>query len=74
MGANTYDYISNEGGENMDYERLGLVTNEEIDELSKIETGDAMGDTDKLKSAVAGGAAGGGAAAGSAGGAAAAHM
>lgn len=57
----------------MDYEKLGLITDEEMNELSKVETDGAMGDTDELKSA-AGAAAGGGAAAGSAGGAAAAHM
>lgn len=58
----------------MDYEKLGLITDEEMDELSRAETGEVMGDTDELKSATAGAAAGGGAAAGSAGGAAAAHM
>jgi len=54
----------------MDYENLGLITDEEMNELSKVETDGVVGDTDELKSA----AAGGGAAAGSAGGAAAAHM
>lgn len=58
------------GGETMDYEKLGLITDEEMSELSKVETDGVMADTDELKSA----AAGGGAAAGSAGGAAAAHM
>lgn len=59
-----------EEGEDMDYENLGLITDEEMNELSKVETDGVVGDTDELKSA----AAGGGAAAGSAGGAAAAHM
>jgi len=58
----------------MDYEKLGLITDEEMSELSKVETDGVMADTDELKSAAAGAAAGGGAAAGSAGGAAAAHM
>lgn len=58
----------------MDYEKLGLITDEEMSELSKVEADDVKGDTDELKSAAAGAAAGGGAAAGSAGGAAAAHM
>ena len=52
----------------MDYEKLGLITDEEMSELSKVETDGVMADTDELKSAAAG------AAAGSAGGAAAAHM
>ncbi|MCR4654523.1 MAG: hypothetical protein K5744_12705 [Eubacterium sp.] len=58
----------------MDYENLGLITDEEMNELSKVENDGVVGDTDELKSAAAGAAAGGGAAAGSAGGAAAAHM
>ena len=58
----------------MDYEKLGLITDEEISEFSEAETDSAMEDTDELKSAALGAAAGGGAAAGSAGGAAAAHM
>lgn len=58
----------------MDYEKLGLITDEEMSEFSEVETDSAMGETDELKSAALGAAAGGGAAAGSAGGAAAAHM
>lgn len=59
-----YDYnVNYKGGENMDYEKLGLITDEEMSELSKVETDGVMGDTDELKSAAAGAAAGGGAAA-----------
>lgn len=45
----------------MDYEKLGLITDEEMSELSKVETDGVMADTDELKSAAAGAAAGGGA-------------
>lgn len=58
----------------MDYENLGLITDEEMNELSKVETDGVVGDTDELKSAAAGAAAGGGAAAGSLGGAAAGYV
>lgn len=55
-----YDYNDNyKGGETMDYEKLGLITDEEMSELSKVETDGVMGDTDELKSATAGAAAGG---------------
>lgn len=67
-------YNGGKGGESMDYEKLGLITEEEMDMFSKAESDEVMADTDTLKSAAAGAAAGGGAAAGSAGGAAAAHM
>ena len=58
----------------MDCEKLGLITDEEMSEFSKVEMVNVMGESDELKSATAGAAAGGGAAAGSAGGAAAAHI
>ena len=58
-----YDYNDNyKGGETMDYEKLGLITDEEMSELSKVETDGVMGDTDELKSATAGAASASGAA------------